>query len=126
MTVLHQDQHEAQDAQSASEFRELYRRPGTRYLGLAFLMGGVSSLGFYGLDIAGGALSWYGGAQTWRLFFAALCFSLTVLTRSRAELVTRWYSLIFATFVLVCLLIAALTSYGRHADDSLTQLTRGL
>jgi len=67
MMKLHRSSFDTPEANAALEFRELYRRPGTRYLRLAALMGGISSMGFYGLDAVGEALPWYGGAQTWRL-----------------------------------------------------------
>lgn len=89
MTPSSQSPQDTSDARIASEFRELYRRPGTRYLGLGALMGGISALGFYGIDAVGGALPWYGGAQSLRLLFAALCFATAALTRLCAELATR-------------------------------------
>ena len=63
------------DSTLETEFRDVYRRPGARYLGLAALMGTVSALAFYGLDALLNDLRWVGGAQTMRLAFAAFCFS---------------------------------------------------
>ncbi len=73
-----------EETATSLEFRELYRRPGARYLGIAGLMGGISAIGFYAIDAIGGALSWHGGAQTLRLALAAFCFSIATFTRIRA------------------------------------------
>ena len=89
-------------------------------------MGGISALGFYGIDAIGGALPWYGGAQSLRLLFAALCFATAAITKLRAELATRMYSWFFIGFVAVCIVLACYTTFVRHGSSDLDALTRGL
>lgn len=114
----------APDSPPVAEFRELYRRPGMRYLGLATLMGGLSALGFYALDIVGAGLAWFGGAQSLRLSFAAVCLAMFLFTQLLPETATRHYSAIFPIFVFVCLVMACGTSYTRHATDPMSAMTR--
>ena len=52
------------DQALAREFREIYRRPGSKYLGIACLFGCVSAIAYYLIDLLGGAQGAFGGAQT--------------------------------------------------------------
>jgi hypothetical protein len=55
-----------------SEFRDVYRAPGARYLGVIGLFGGVGALAFYLTDALSDDQPWIGGAQSLRLALAFL------------------------------------------------------
>ena len=103
----------AVDVRTASEFWEQYRRPGVRYLGLATLMGGISALGFYGIDALGGVLPWFGGAQTLRLIIATVCFFTAALTALRSQWATQIYPWFFRSVVTLCIALGCYTTLIR-------------
>jgi len=63
----------------ALEFRETYRRPGAKYLGIACLFGFFSALAYYLIDLLGGTQAAVGGAQTLRLTLACGYLGLAFL-----------------------------------------------
>lgn len=78
-----------------AEFREIYRKPGARYLGIACTFGGLAAIAFYLIDAIGTGLPWLGGAQSARLLLAAAYFSFAVLCVLKTGLATRHYALLF-------------------------------
>ena len=126
MTCLDRNLDVPVNTDSASEFLELYRRPGVRYLSIGMVMAGISSLAFYGVDAIGGALVWHGGAQTLRLTFAAICFMVALFTRVSAAIATTHYPLVFSAVCTMCMALACYISYSRHAAGDLLEITRGL
>jgi len=58
-----------------AEFWDEYRKPGTRYMGLAFACGALTVVAFYLIDAVSAGALWLGGAQTIRVVLAGACLS---------------------------------------------------
>jgi signal transduction histidine kinase/CheY-like chemotaxis protein len=109
-----------------AEFRELYRAPGTRNLGIIGLFGGLGPVAFYLVDALSREQQWIGGAQSLRLGLGALYLSLAAWCWLRPQSTTKAYPLLFTATCIVFMTVACMASYVRHKDESLPEILRGL
>ncbi|MEP7301350.1 MAG: response regulator [Caldimonas sp.] len=114
------------DVALLQEFKELYRKPGARYLGVIGIFGAAGALAFFLIDGLGGHLPWIGGAQGWRLFLAAASLSVAITCWKWPEFATRNYPLMLISTCVLYLSFAGYGSYLRHQLGTIAELTRGL
>ncbi len=79
-----------------AEFREVYRKPGSRYLSMGGAFGALTLLAYYLIDALGGGAQWLGGAQTIRIGLAASFLLLAAASWVQTIIATRYYPIVLS------------------------------
>lgn len=85
------------------EFRDVYRKPGPKYLAVACLFGCASAVAYYVIDFLGGTQGLIGGAQTFRVTLAAACLLVAYVCWMRTGVAIRHYAPLLTTVCQVAL-----------------------